>query len=173
MDQVNFGMSLFIQSEETESRISTTLLAFGSYLVLTAFVSSVKSRLHLPTPLLSMLFGVVLGPSVLGVLSLGQWNDGKEDDENRQIMLSFCRVVLGIQILSAAITLPTKMLLRSRSAISLFTLLIPQIVTAWLISAAATYFSIPSIGWVESLVVGSTLAPTDPVLASSVIKGVL
>lgn len=78
-----------------------------------------------------------------------------------------------IQVLSAAITLPTSHLLSRSPFRSLVTLLVPQITSAWLISATLIYMVIPNISWLESLVVGGCLGPTDPVLASSVIKGIL
>lgn len=79
----------------SESRISASLLAFGGYLVVTALVSSLRSRIHLSSPLVSMLVGILLGPAVFDVISLGEWTDGEEGVEAREAFSQFIKTVIG------------------------------------------------------------------------------
>lgn len=49
--------------------------------------------------------------------------------------------------------------------------LLPLMVSMWIVSSTLIYLVMPEIHWAEALVIGAAVAPTDPVLAASVIKG--
>ncbi|RUP42969.1 Sodium/hydrogen exchanger family-domain-containing protein [Jimgerdemannia flammicorona] len=54
---------------------------------------------------------------------------------------------------------------------SLVVLLIPVMIWMWLISGLCIWLMIPGLNFLEALVIASCVAPTDPVLANSVVKG--
>jgi NhaP-type Na+/H+ or K+/H+ antiporter len=56
--------------------------------------------------------------------------------------------------------------------LSLTTLLLPVMTAAWFISALLIWGLIPGLTYLEALVIGSCVTPTDPVLANSIWKGV-
>jgi NhaP-type Na+/H+ or K+/H+ antiporter len=80
-----------------------------TYLLLTLFLLTyalfsqfVRNVLHLSEPMLAVLFGIVLGPYVLGILEPEAW--GWDDDVVREIT----RVIVGIQCFAVGIEMPKK-----------------------------------------------------------------
>lgn len=72
-------------------------------------------------------------------------------------------------MLFTGISLPKAYLWRER--LSLFTLLFPIMTAAWFVTAALVYGLVPGLTFLEALVIGSCVTPTDPVLANSICKG--
>ena len=56
---------------------------------------------------------------------------------------------------------------------SLVTLLGPIMTTAWFICSLLVWGLVPGLTFLESLVIGACVTPTDPVLANSICKGKL
>lgn len=54
---------------------------------------------------------------------------------------------------------------------TLATLLVPTLAATWILCGLCVWLIVPGMTWVESLVVGACLGPTDPVLGGSVLKG--
>lgn len=54
---------------------------------------------------------------------------------------------------------------------SVAVLLGPVMTVGWLVSSALVKACIPGLGWTECFLIGAAVSPTDPVLASSVVKG--
>lgn len=75
-----------------------------------------------------------------------------------------------IQVLSGGVSLPSKLIMDKRFATSMFTLLIPQMILAWLITASLVYLVLPGVTFADALVVGACVAPTDPVVASQAVQ---
>ncbi|KAK1921087.1 Cation/H+ exchanger [Papiliotrema laurentii] len=142
---------------------SLLLLFFGAFLLifgLTSFL--IRGRFFLTTAPLALVCGVALGPR--GYAALGGWDVDPD-------LYQFTRIVLGIQVLSAGVTLPSKLCIKSRMRDSLLVLLGPVMLSAVVISGLFAKALFPSLSWLEAFVVGGCLAPTDPVLAASVVKG--
>jgi hypothetical protein len=59
---------------------------------------------YLSEPLLSTLFGILLGPKVLGVLTPfpDDWDEGLADDAARETLRWTLKYIIGVQVLFAA-----------------------------------------------------------------------
>ncbi|KAJ6590368.1 Sodium/hydrogen exchanger family-domain-containing protein [Mycena sp. CBHHK59/15] len=150
-----------------------TCLFFGFFLLAFGLYSRTIKDLYLSEPLLSTFFGIVLGPKCLGWLSFDAetWDEGFAEDSARETLAWFLRIVIGVQVLFAASTLPSRYLLQRPNMISMAVLLLPVMTLSWLLSSALVKLCLPSFSITEALIVGAALAPTDPVLANSVVKG--
>ncbi|KAJ2838509.1 hypothetical protein FBU31_000905 [Coemansia sp. 'formosensis'] len=122
-----------------------------------------KERLFLSETLLSMVFGIIVGPQVLNWMDPATWTT-----DEYQLTQEFSRYALAIEVMIAGVTLPKKYLLKEWRSV-LF-LLLPVMAAMWLVSAAVIKFTF-SLPFVQALAVGACLAPTDPVLANAILKG--
>ncbi|KAJ2371137.1 hypothetical protein H4S02_009662, partial [Coemansia sp. RSA 2611] len=84
------------------------------------------------------------------------------------VTLELTRLIIAIQVMAAGITLPKKYL--TKELVSLLMLLGPVMAWMWLTSAVIIML-VFRLGFVESLLIASCVAPTDPVLANSIVRG--
>ncbi|CAD6445431.1 72d26d1f-1d0e-493e-8871-02b4135c1982-CDS [Sclerotinia trifoliorum] len=148
------------QLEPTPPHI--TYLFLPLFLIIYALFSNfIRDHLHLSEPPLAVLFGIVLGPYVLKVLTPKQWGF---DDE---IMQEITRVIVGIQCFAVGIELPKHYFKRHWK--SVLCLLGPVMTFSWAITSFFAYFifqtTVPT-----ALIIGACLSPTDPILANSVLS---
>ncbi|MFI9846697.1 cation:proton antiporter [Nonomuraea sp. NPDC051941] len=137
--------------------MGTLLTAFAGVLLLAVLLSSLAHRTILSTAALFLVAGFVLGDGVLGVVSL------EPGDE----------------------------LVATLAELALFTVLFtdgmrvgwPQLRSAWRLPGRALGWGLPltlaitavgahyliGLGWIESLLIGAILAPTDPVFAAALV----
>lgn len=76
-------------------------------------------------------------------------------------------MVLVVQIFAVAVELPKKYMLKHW--LSVLILLLPVMTFGWLISSVFIWKLVPSLRWVEALVLAACVTATDPVLASAVV----
>jgi len=107
-----------------------------------------------------------MGPIAANIFSPDEWSEDP-DYLTRQIS----RIIIAIQVLFTGISLPKAYLRREWK--SLVTLLGPVMTTAWFVCSLLVWGLIPGLTFLECLVVGACVTPTDPVLANSVCKGEL
>ncbi|WP_052423404.1 cation:proton antiporter [Nonomuraea candida] len=135
----------------------TLLTAFAGLLLLAVLLSSLAHRTILSTAALFLVAGFVLGDGVLGVLSL------RPDDE---LVGTLAELALFAVLFTDGMRVGWTDL---RSAWRL-----PGRALGWglpltlLITAAGAHYLI-GLGWVESLLIGAILAPTDPVFAAALV----
>ncbi|QRV79444.1 Sodium/hydrogen exchanger family [Ceratobasidium sp. AG-Ba] len=131
----------------------------------------VKHRLYLSEPLIALLFGIVVGPAVLGWVDPGLWRP--EEDRlmgyKDSLTLALTRITIGIQVFFAGVALPKKYLKTEFQ--SLIMLLLPIMGIAWFVCAFLIYELIPRLTFMEALMIAACITPTDPVLANSITKG--
>jgi NhaP-type Na+/H+ or K+/H+ antiporter len=152
--------AMWSQLEPTPPHI--TYLTLSVFLIVYALFSQlIKNKLHLSEPPLAVLWGILLGPYALNIIAPYQWG------LNDRIMQEITRVIVGIQCFTVGIELPKFYFARHWKSI-LF-LLGPIMVISWTITAlfASLIFQ---IGIPASLIIGACLAPTDPLLAASVLS---
>lgn len=133
------------------------LLAFSGTLLLAVLVSSLAHRTILSTAVVFLVAGFVLGDGVLGVVSLSP------GDELVAILaeLALFSVLftdgmrVGWSDLRSAWRLPGRALILGLP----LTLLLTAALAHW----------VAGLGWVESLLIGAVLAPTDPVFAAALV----
>lgn len=121
----------------------------------------VKEKLYIGEATVATIFGVIVGPHCLNWFSPTTW--GNTDN----ITLEISRVVLVVQIFAVAVELPKKYMLKHW--LSVFLLLVPVMTFGWLISSLFIWKLVPSLNWIESLVIAACITATDPVLASAVV----
>lgn len=120
-----------------------------------------KNRWHVSEPTLAMLAGVVAGPHALDVLGIGEW-------EASAVLEEAARFTLAIALIEVAMRLPSRYLSNGwRPLAALIGVVMPAM---WLVSSAVAYLALGASLWV-ALLIGAVLAPTDPVVASSIVTG--
>lgn len=108
-----------------------------------------------------MIVGIIFGPVGANIFNPYTW--GNTD----YITLEVARIVIVVQVFAVGVELPKKYLKNHWKGVAV--MLLPVMICSWFICAAIIYGLIPKLNFVESLVIAATLAPTDPVLASSVV----
>jgi len=118
--------------------------------------------------LLAFIAGIAFGPIGGNILWALEWVQHKQDDLN-PLTFQVTRIIIAIQLLFTGISLPKAYLWRER--VSLCTLLFPIMTCAWFVTSLLVWGLIPGLTFLESLVIGACVTPTDPVLANSICKG--
>lgn len=124
------------------------------------FSRFIKVRLFLSNPILAAILGIICGPVGLGLFRL--------DGSQALILEQAARVAIAVQLASTALNL--------RSAYpfqcwrSLLVLLGPVMLGMWAISSTIVY-QILDIDFGMAAIIGAAIAPTDPVLASTIVTG--
>lgn len=155
---------MWSQLEPTPPHI--TYLTLSIFLVAYSLFSLlIRDRLHLSAPPLAVLFGVLLGPAVVNVLSPhGDW--GLDDAFTQE----FTRVILGVQCFAVGIELPARWFSARSHWSSVLWFLGPVMTYSWACASLLAYLvfgaSLPT-----AAIIGACLSPTDPVLAAAVLGG--
>jgi NhaP-type Na+/H+ or K+/H+ antiporter len=137
--------------------MSTLLTAFACVLLLAVLLSSLAHRTILSTAALFLVAGFVLGDGALGVVSL---------TASDPLVVTLAELALFAVLFSDGMRVGWHDL---RSAWRL-----PGRALGWglpltlLITAAGAHY-LAGLGWVESLLIGAILAPTDPVFAAALV----
>ncbi|CEI96039.1 hypothetical protein RMCBS344292_10209 [Rhizopus microsporus] len=149
---------------DIDTNISVTAAALGGFILLYGVCSLViKEKLYISEAFVAVLYGIICGPVGNNWINMDQW--ASKQDFLRQ----FTRIVIAIQVMAAGVSLP-KAYLR-KEAKSLFMLLVPVMIFMWLVSGLCVQYFFPSLSFLESLLIASCFAPTDPVLANSIVQG--
>lgn len=155
---------MWSQLEPTPAHL--TYLTLSIFLIAYSLFSLlIRDRLHLSAPPLAVFFGVLLGPSLLNVLSPhGDW--ALSDAFTQELT----RVVLGVQCFAVGIELPARWFSRASHRASVLWFLGPVMTYSWAASSLLAYLvfhaSLPA-----AVIIGACLSPTDPVLAAAVLGG--
>ncbi|KAH8793423.1 Cation/H+ exchanger [Hyaloscypha finlandica] len=151
---------MWSQLEPTAPHVA--YLTLSLFLIIYALFSLfIRNVLHLSEPPLAVLYGIILGPNVLNIVTPRQWG------MNDQILQEVTRIIVGVQCFAVGIELPKHYFRRHWPSVLYF--LGPIMTFSWAITAFFAYFifqtNIPT-----ALIIGACLAPTDPVLAASVLS---
>ncbi len=126
--------------------------------------SGILQRLPLSAPLLALGVGVAVGPMGLGWLRPEAWGSPY------MILQEAARVTLAISVMGVALRIPPARLPALARPILL--LLGPGLLLMWAISAGLAWLAL-GLAPLMALLLGATLAPTDPVVAASIVTGAL
>jgi NhaP-type Na+/H+ or K+/H+ antiporter len=135
----------------------TAVVVLGALLVLGALVSGVAHRSFLSLTALFVVAGFALGHGGLEVLDF---------DQRSGFVSQLAIVALIVILFRDGLEVEAEMLQRAWH-LPVRKLAIGMPVTAAIIAAAAHLLT--NLGWTESFLLGALLAPTDPVLSSSVV----
>lgn len=139
----------------------TTYIILATFLILYALFSHfIRNRLHLSEPPLAMLVGILFGPKVIGLIDPRKW--GMADE----IMQEATRIIVGVQVFAVGVELPKAYFARHWKSVGM--LLGPVMAFSWLITALFVCLLIKT-EFSTALVISACLAPTDPVLAASIL----
>lgn len=137
-------------------------LILGGFTSLFMLCSSViKERLYIGEATVATICGIIFGPHAANLINPGTW--GNTD----QITLEFSRIVLVVQCFAVGVELPKYYMERHWRSVTL--LLVPVMTFGWLITSLFMWALIPTVNWLDSLVLAACVTATDPVLASSVV----
>ncbi|KAK3216709.1 hypothetical protein GRF29_1g720075 [Pseudopithomyces chartarum] len=141
----------------------------GGFITVFGLVSYLlKEKFYLSEALISLVAGVIFSPNVTNLLKPEQY--ALHDEEVlHTITLYFSRLVLGVQVVLAGVQLPSKYLKTEWKSLAL--LLGPAMLGMWLVTSLLIFSLVPHIHFIEALVVGACVTPTDPVLSNSIVKG--
>lgn len=141
---------------------NATSAGIGGFAIIFCLVSHIlRETLYISEPLPSVLFGVLIRQS--------GWYDPDETGDITVITRDLARFVLGIQLTIVGVQLPAKYLAHAWQSIAM--LLVPVMSTMWVVSALIIYLCIPNISFLEGLIIGACVTPTDPVLSNSLVTG--
>jgi len=136
-------------------------LVLAGFLVLYALFSSlIRNRLHLSEPPLATLVGIAFGPQGADLLSPQRW--GLEDNITQEAT----RIIVGLQVFTVGLELPKSYFKRHWKSVGM--MLGPVMIFSFGITAIFVKLVIGA-RWTTALVISACLAPTDPVLAASVL----
>ena len=137
-------------------------IILGGFTSLFMLCSSViKERMYIGEATVATLCGVIFGPHGANLINPFKWGNTDE------ITLEFSRIVLVVQCFAVGVELP-KFYMEKHWRSVVF-LLVPVMAFGWLVTSAFIFLLIPSLNWLDSLVVAACVTATDPVLASSVV----
>ncbi|KAI9783223.1 MAG: hypothetical protein M1839_004063 [Geoglossum umbratile] len=139
-----------------------------AYIILGGFTSLfmlvslfVKEKLYIGEATVATICGIIFGPHAANLFDPSSW--GNVD----QITLECSRVVLVVQCFAVGVELPRAYMEKHWRSVAF--LLVPVMTFGWLITSLIIWWMIPSLNWLECLLVASCVTATDPVLASSVV----
>ncbi|KAI0225005.1 Na+/H+ antiporter [Massospora cicadina] len=136
----------------------------GGFIVFFGLISLlVKEKLFLSDALVALLFGIVVGPRVLGLFDPLSWPG------HAHITLELSKFAIAIQVMAAGVSMP-KAYVR-RKYWSFMMLLGPTMLAMWLVSGLIMMLMLPNFSYLQALIVAACVTPTDPILANSVVKG--
>ncbi|EGY23408.1 Na+/H+ antiporter [Verticillium dahliae VdLs.17] len=143
-------------------RLGGLLLASG------AISSLVRDRYYLSFATLSFLAGLFL-TTFTGVVEPVHFVDDDSVDPVTAITLDLSRLVLGVQLLFAGVSLPSRFLRTEWRSLGL--LLGPGLVAMWLCSALVIWLLIAGLPFIHAAAIAACIAPTDPILSVAILEG--
>ncbi|KAJ3293129.1 hypothetical protein HK104_004717 [Borealophlyctis nickersoniae] len=138
----------------------------GGFILLFGFVSLiVKEKLFLSESLVATLVGIAFGPVAINLVNLGAT---RSELELQTITRQFSQLLIAIQVMAAGVAIPGSFWIKRWKSLAI--LLGPTMLYMWL-STALVLWLVMRVGWVDALLMAACAAPTDPVLANSIVSG--
>ena len=139
------------------------LIAGGAVLVLGILSGYVKNRLWITETALCLLVGVIIGPAGLNLVDMAD-----TPGDPLLVMKEVARLSLGLAVMGAALRLPPGFEITRWRDVTLA--LAGGMLVMWL---AGTGLAMGILGFslLPALLLGAILAPTDPVIAGSIVSG--
>jgi NhaP-type Na+/H+ or K+/H+ antiporter len=135
------------------------LVAIGALGVAVVLTSRAIRHLPVSEPLVALALGVVLGPEVLGIAEL---------PEGTTLLHSVSELGMAVALMAIALRFPWPVAWSHRRALG-WMLVVGMPAMAAIVAGLASW--ILGLGLGSAVLIGGILAPTDPVLSSSVVTG--
>ena len=121
------------------------------------FSNILRSRLYVTDSMVAILLGILIEIAGFALFT-----------DNKEFQLEFSRICVGLQVMTTGINLPDHYVKKHWR--SQFWMLIPVMTSGWLICSCILLI-IPHITFLEALMIGACITPTDPVLANAITSG--
>ncbi|KFA74383.1 hypothetical protein S40288_03995 [Stachybotrys chartarum IBT 40288] len=145
------------------------LLGFGGWLLLFGIWSALASdRYYLSFASLSFLAGILV-TSFTGFTDPLHFIEDGSPDGTITITAEMSRIVLGVQLLFAGMSLPRGFLRIEWKSLGL--LLGPGLVAMWICSSLVVWALVPWLDLVPAMAIAACITPTDPVLSIAILEG--
>lgn len=137
-------------------------LAFLGGLALALGLTSRRVRqLPVSEPLLALVIGVVIGPAVLGLVEL-------PESERNHVLSEVARIAVALSLMAVALRFPIR---DFRSVVPAVAILILVVLPAMAAIGGLLGIAVLGLPVASAALLGAAIAPTDPVLASSIVTG--
>ena len=143
-------------------QLNVALAAIGLIVLCLGLFSEGIRRRATSEPLLAVLYGIAVGPAMLGLLDVSRWGDP------HLIMEEGARLTLAVGLMAVALRLRLQHLAKFWKP-TLWLLLIGMPVM-FAIPAAIAAWMLP-VSLLTALLIAGAITPTDPVVASSIVTG--
>jgi NhaP-type Na+/H+ or K+/H+ antiporter len=145
------------------TEINLALLTISGLIILLGIFSNpMRNRLWISDPLIALLVGILLSPSLLGWVRLSDFG------EPEVILEQGARLTLAIQLMGVALRLPKGYPFKHWRTLGLLLGLVMPLM--WLVSGLLICWIMGLPFWIGMLV-GAIVTPTDPVVATSIMTG--
>ncbi|WP_253907448.1 cation:proton antiporter [Arthrobacter sp. 35/47] len=136
----------------------------GAVLVLSAF-STLTQRISLPGPVLALLFGALMGPYAVGVLTIEDFGV-----PTGTLLEEAARITLAVGLTGVALRLPHGYWRKNVRWIAVIILLG---MGGMLVVATGMLWALLGVPFVVALLLGAIITPTDPVVTTPIVTGSL
>ncbi|MGY2081307.1 cation:proton antiporter [Modestobacter sp. SYSU DS0657] len=133
----------------------------GGLAVVLAALSGKMRDLPFSEPLLALLLGVVVGPQVLGLVDVAE-------AMRSTLVEEMARVLLAVSLIGVALRFPVR---RLRPVVTPTAVLVTVGMAGMALLSAGLAWLVLGVPVALAALIGACIAPTDPVLASSVVTG--
>lgn len=142
-------------------RMDVVLLAAGLVALVVGALFAHLERWSVTPPVLGLVTGVLVGPEVLGAVTIAA-------ADRIHVLQVAARLLLAVALMGIALRYPTDQVLSRRRPVAVLILVVMPVSAAILALGAAWALSLPLA---MAAVLGACLSPTDPVLASGIVTG--
>lgn len=137
------------------------VLSFG---LLSLFI---KERLYIAETLVATIYGIVCRRLLESGGSSSAW-ELKSNLSNSSFIFHFAHIVLSLQLVAVGVTVPKAFMKKNWR--SLLVLLLPVMLIMYAVSTVIIKV-VCNFDWYIAMIIGACVTPTDPILASTIIKG--
>ncbi|KAM0328677.1 hypothetical protein ACHAQA_005089 [Verticillium albo-atrum] len=153
----------------TDTTFNLAVTGLGGWLLIFGpFSSLFKDRLYLSVASLSFLAGLFFA-RLTGLVEPVHFTEHGNIDEVASTTLDLSRIVLGVQLLFAGVSLPQRFLRTEWKSLGL--LLGPGMVAMWVCSTVVIWLLVPDLSLVYAMTIAACITPTDPILSATVLEG--
>ena len=122
----------------------------------------IRYRLPFSEPLIALAAGVLLGPAMLSLLNL-DWGGARPE-----VVEQLARIAVGLAVVGAALRLPRNY---PRGQLRDLVWMLGPVLVLMAATGTLILWALPGVDLGLAAVLGAALAPTDPVLAGSIVTG--
>lgn len=148
------------------NELNILITAIGAIVLFLGLVSDYFRRNWWTSdPLTALLLGILLGPIALGLVNPSGWGLPKE-----HLLEQSARFTLAIGLMGVALRVPKNYFFRNWQPLAILLGLVMPIM--WVVSGLLVYWILKIPFW-EAMLVGAAITPTDPIVSTSIVTGVV